>query len=514
MKSLDLFPLGNRVKSLVLIGALSAVSSAAPPMHAWTSYGRNAQHTALADVIAQPIQRIKWSTPVDLDPQYSGTSLLIHYGSPLVTAQNNVIVTVKTGAFGGFQIEGRRAADGALLYAQPTDYILPPQGWTPSCGSALSRVGQNKFRVFTPAAGGTVLMRADADNPNSPVTRVAFYGLANYNANAATYNSTVKINTPIVSDDQGNIYFGFLVAGSNPLNLKGGLAKIDRALNGSWIAATTMSGDNAMTRPVYNCAPAISREGGLVYIAVSGSGHGYLCAVDGYRLNPLHRVRLKDPRNNNDSGLPDQGTASPTIGPDGDVFFGVMGNPYNRSRGFLLHFNRTLTQTKIPGAFGWDDSCSIVPRSIVPSYTGPSSYLVLTKYNNYAGTGGDGVNKLAVLDPNTPMIDFATGATTMNDVLLVTGPTPDQDYINQFPNAVREWCINTAAVDNWGVAMVNSEDGKLYRWNLHTNQLESVLTLTLGIGEAYTPTVLGPDGTTYAINNAILFACGSNASGP
>jgi hypothetical protein len=32
--------------------------------------------------------------------------------------------------------------------------------------------------------------------------------------------------------------------------------------------------------------------------------------------------------------------------------------------------------------------------------------------------------------------------------------------------------------------------------------------LTSGIGEAYTPTVVGPDGTVYAINNATLFAVG------
>jgi hypothetical protein len=32
--------------------------------------------------------------------------------------------------------------------------------------------------------------------------------------------------------------------------------------------------------------------------------------------------------------------------------------------------------------------------------------------------------------------------------------------------------------------------------------------LTPGIGEAYTPTLVGPDGTVYAINDATLFAVG------
>jgi hypothetical protein len=56
--------------------------------------------------------------------------------------------------------------------------------------------------------------------------------------------------------------------------------------------------------------------------------------------------------------------------------------------------------------------------------------------------------------------------------------------------------------------LANSEDGKLYRWDLTTNTLSQSVVLTTGIGEAYTPTVIGVDGHVYAINNAILFAVG------
>jgi hypothetical protein len=86
--------------------------------------------------------------------------------------------------------------------------------------------------------------------------------------------------------------------------------------------------------------------------------------------------------------------------------------------------------------------------------------------------------------------------------------TPDPTFPN-FSGAVREWCVNTAAVDPITKSvLVNSEDGKLYRWDLTANSLSQVLTLSSGIGEAYTPTLIGTDGTAFAINDAVLFALG------
>src|SRR5207249_9395184 len=120
------------------------------------------------------------------------------------------------------------------------------------------------------------------------------------------------------------------------------------------------------------------------------------------------------------------------------------------------------------------------------------------KYNNYAGyDGGDAVNRIAVLVPNATMVEphaSSNGLLVMNEVLTIAGPTPDPDHTQQFPNAVKEWCINTAAVDPFtNSIMVNSEDGKLYRWDLPTNTLSKAITLSPGVGEAYTPTAIGPD---------------------
>jgi hypothetical protein len=107
------------------------------------------------------------------------------------------------------------------------------------------------------------------------------------------------------------------------------------------------------------------------------------------------------------------------------------------------------------------------------------------------------------------MIDPRMGVTVMKEVQTIAGVTPDEQFLQGHPNAVREWCINTAAVDPFTKSVLaNSEDGKLYRWDLTTNTFTEVVTLTPGIGEAYTPTVIGVDGTVYAVNNATLFAVG------
>jgi hypothetical protein len=99
----------------------------------------------------------------------------------------------------------------------------------------------------------------------------------------------------------------------------------------------------------------------------------------------------------------------------------------------------------------------------------------------------------------------------MKEVLTIAGPTPDPAFTDRFPNARKEWCINSAVVDPASKSVLaNSEDGKLYRWDLTTNTLSQVVTLTPGLGEAYTPTWMGPDGTVYAINNATLFAVGKS----
>jgi len=108
-------------------------------------------------------------------------------------------------------------------------------------------------------------------------------------------------------------------------------------------------------------------------------------------------------------------------------------------------------------------------------------------------------------------IDPILGAPVMNTILTIIGPTPDQGLRDEgHLNAVCEWCINTAVINTHNkCAIVNSEDGNFYRWDFTTNSLTARVTLSTGIGELYTPKVIGSDEKVYAINNSTLFACGT-----
>ncbi len=506
--------LGTFFGILVVCGVYSPTGAPAQSIRVpWSDYAHDPQHTALSPAASQPLANLHWQTPVDLDPQHAGGDpsgdLYIHYGSPLITRSNTVIVPVKTGAYGGFRVEAHVGTNGTLMWMQSTDYILPPTyDWTPSFSGTLTP----KNRLYFPGAGGTLYYCDSPDSTSIPaIGQIAFYGLTNYLANTNAYLGNVFIDTPITSDRYGNVFFGFQVTGSTPIGLQSGMARIDYNGSGTWIYASATVTDAPVSQVAMNCAPALSNDHKMLYVAVNNgySGYGYLVALDSRTLMPRARVRLKDVQYpGNDANVDDDSTASPTIGPDGDVYFGVLETPWysNHDRGWLLHFDSTLSQTKIPGAFGWDDTASVVPSSLVASYSGSSSYLLMTKYNNYSdtGIGGNGSNKIAVLDPMNTEIDPITGATVMKEVLTVLGPTP-----NTGQPGVREWCINTAAIDPFTKSILaNSEDGKLYHWDLTSNTLSETFTLTTGVGEAYTPTIIGVDGTVYAVNDAILFAIG------
>ena len=498
-----------RAKSTGLVTNPPTQSNSVP------SFGGNAQHTSVYQPAAQTLNQIRWTTTIDLNP-----GDLAHYGSPLVTAANTVFVPVKT-ATDGFRVDVFDGnTNGVLKYTLTTDYVLPSHSWVPVYNPCLT-TGPFGTRLYYAGRGGTLYYIDDPDSVahGTPVHEVFYTTLANYLANAAAYNASIFINTPFTADSKGNVFFGFRVSGTAPAPIsssQSGFARIDPNGNGTYILAGAASNDGGINRDSHNSAPALSNDESLVYVMAKNSmtGHGYLLALDSTTLAPRHRVFVQDPRNDNPAVISDDSTASPMVAPDGDVYIGVLSNPGNGSRGFLLRFSGDLSVEKTPGAFGWDYTAAIVPSSMVPSYQGTSTYLIFSKYNNYAGFGdGDGVNRIALLDPNDTQTDphpSAPGLLEMREVMTVTGPTPDENSLSfEFPYAVREWCINTAAVNPATNSIFTpSEDGYIYRWNLVTNSLSQAVQLTEGIGEPYVPTIIGPDGIVYTLNGGTLFALG------
>ena len=481
------------------------------PAVEWAGFAGNAQHTAAARMRPQPFRRIRWRAKVDLDPPVVYGSLAIHYGSPMITAAGTVLVPTRVSAKAGFQVVAYSGKSGVRRWSMDTDYRPPAftggtGAWTPPLPAVLTP----SAALVVAGAGGTVLVRQHANMADGAVRRLVFYGAAQWKAHRSTYKNAVQITTPLTAGPDGSLYFGFTVTGATPAHLSSGIARIDANGHATWITAAAAAGNPTVTDVAMNCAPALSPSDTTVYITVTSPTRGILVGLSATTLEPRFRVALKDPVSGRPAQISTSSSASPTIGPDGDVYYGVLENPLfsHDARGWLLHFNATLTRTKVPGSFGWDNTPSVLPARAVPGYHGTSPYLLVSKYNNYyeIGPHGDGHNEMAVLDPRASQKDPYVDTRVMKAVQTILSPV----HVPGEPAGARyEWCINSAVVDPADHSvMVNNEDGTLYRWDLARNTLAEQIHLNRPRPEAYTPTLIGPDGTVYAINNATLYAVG------
>ncbi len=188
------------------VACLLAVSASAQT-GAWLTHSHDEQHTALSAVGSQELSAIHWHVPVDLHPP-SG-EIFIHYGSPLVTAANTVIVPVKT-AKNSFRVEAHNGATGKRLWMESTAYQAPEADFVPGMGPTI--FGN---QLFIPDIAGSVLVRQNPDEPKGTVSRLYFYGLKNFNHDPSAYKLNVQIDTPLSADANGNLFFGFLALGSN-----------------------------------------------------------------------------------------------------------------------------------------------------------------------------------------------------------------------------------------------------------------------------------------------------------
>jgi hypothetical protein len=434
------------------------------------------------------MNRVLWSTTVDV-PHAS----LSHYGAPLITASNTVIVpTVASSS--NYSIMAYEGGTGRLKYTLTNDYlVITNVGEKPVYQPVLVSL-PSSLRLYYPGAGGTVyyVENPDSDTPGDPVQICFYTNLTGYASNAAAFNTNLFINTPLTASTNGEIYFAFRANGTipDPINTNmSGFVRIDADGNGTYVLTTTAAGSTNAGPSPQNCAPALSNDGSTVYMVAKGT---FLLGLDSQTLATKYVRSVA-------GGSTDYATTSPTVGPDGDVYFGVSGG---LDPGTLAHFSGDLVAAKLPGFFGWDYTVAVVPSSVVPSYSGPSSYLLFCKYNDYRTR-----NRIALLDPNTPQVRPFSNI-CMREVFTAFSPTPTGSFGGQ-----TEWCINTAAVNpETACVFAPNEDGRLYRWDLGANSFSEAIALSGGIGEPYVPTSIGPDGTIYTIHGGTLFAIGQSTN--
>ena len=85
------------------------------------------------------------------------------------------------------------------LAEPPADWLLPFQ----AAYDPFSR------RAYFAGSGGTIYYVNNPDSAGATVSgQLAFFGLANYQANSAAYDSSVFIDTPLTIDNNGNLGIG------------------------------------------------------------------------------------------------------------------------------------------------------------------------------------------------------------------------------------------------------------------------------------------------------------------
>jgi hypothetical protein len=211
----------------------------------------------------------------------------------------------------------------------------------------------------------------------------------------------------------------------------------------------------------------------------------------------------------------DDSSSSPTIAPDGSIFYGAY-TLYNWAQGHMLHFSANGDFLNAFN-FGWDTTPAIYPHG--------GTYSVIFKNNHYGGVGfGDycvdsnwcpdrsnpnssflGPEQYFVtqFDPN---LNIEWSFQNTNTQSCTRNPDGTVTCVSDHPNGF-EWCVNAAVVDLNGVVYANSEDGNLYAIGQGGVPLQHIFQ-QLAIGAAYTPASMDASGRIYSQNDGHLFIVG------
>ena len=475
----------------------------------WPTLGGNNQHTGISPNAAVAcINNLRWNVTIDT----SGDPRNTHYGTPLVTSSGTVIEAIRTTAQGDFLLNAFDGMTGSVIWSFATGKKNYPFAGpvVPQYLPVLdSGVGAAQ-RIYFAGPGGTVFFRTNPDNASGTVTQLFPQGEAEYLANKAFYDGQWFINSGLVVDSNDAVIYAVKVS-PNP-GTGSFMVRIDQAGNVITKTVPQLTATPGYVTFPEDFVPAFSNDGTIMYSVVTdGANPSRNALILG--LSPTTLDQLNDPSSGNPMeqyledpqfagvgvNVNDQSTSCPTVGPDDDVYFGALGGIRvgQRINGWLLRFDKHLQMIKSPpGPGGWDDTPTVVPSNLVPSYNGNSAYLMFLKINDYFDFTD---NLLVLVDPNDVGVDpLGSGVPVMKIVLQIGSPTPNPAV---GPFAFREWCINQGALDpTTGLIYVNNEDSKLWAWDINTNTFVGGVLLGEARQESYTPTVIAPDGSIMTIN--------------
>jgi hypothetical protein len=397
----------------------------------WAMVGHDAQHTSISPVPGQCMGATRMSFSLD----ESNSTILQHYASPLVTSQSTVIVGVRTDSTGLHSVRAV-SADGTFLWSISSGYQLPPieSAWAMFYQPVLVGPPGASQRIYFAASAGAVGWRDNLD-------QVAPISSGWISTEAPFRNTSTFVNSALVTDGKGV----FFTTRNTISGAQSHLVRVDIAtgfvlsVEAQALAGTFSSFPNMV-------APAFSLTKDLMYLTVTDDfRHVVLVALNPDTLAVMYSRAPNDPRTLSSLCLAtDDSSASPVVGPDGDVYYGMIGaqlpgDSLPRLVGWLLHYTRRLEASAgFYGGFGWDDTPTIVAPSAVKNYNGTSSYLLFMKQNSYTDIGGNGAHRLVILDPFDFEADsVGTAVPVMKVVLSILSPTLAPT--NSFPNARTEW---------------------------------------------------------------------------
>jgi hypothetical protein len=529
----------------------------------WLQWGRTPQHRGVSDVRGQRpeviLDSVIYDPFVEQMKAERGEALLAHYSVPLIR-EGAIYMVFKSGAWTGFgnfgsidwSVKKLEWIDGQLqvVWTFETDWKPVPTdltNWESVLQPAIS--GHD---IYVPGLGGTLHRVATETgvsegrvNPFSdvdPTRYVAggvgvgpdgslFYNVIDLSSNVGddvegswlvkvihegdasrVPVSTLVTGAPSATDDcQTRFAFDERPWPPTPTSVPPteDCGSQRAAINAVPAVAEdgtvyTLSRAHASERYAYLVAvnPDLTRKWSMSFRGILNDGCGVLVPIDdaigNCRSGAAHGI---DPATNDQpaGNVPDQGTASPVVLPDGNVLVGTQSG-YNYGRGHIFKVNPN-GEVLATYDFGWDITPAVFEHD--------GTYSIVLKDNHYSSPDGTAFYDVTTLDANlVPEWSYRAN----NTESCVRQPTGEVECVEDHPEGF-EWCVNQPAIDVDGTAYLNGEDGVLYAFDREGHVLGEAF-LDTALGAAYTPLSIGPDGVIYTQNNGVLFAVGEAVSEP